>query len=345
MGVFVRKSTVNRLLIYFEGGGACPNVGFCRYNPKNVNEVLAGDGSTVLGSAAGAVSGRSQPGAYTGNTVEGIFSHTNAANPFRNWNMVYVPYCTGDLHFGTRINATVPGTPGASDLQQHQFVGHSNMQMIIGRVVPTFPTASRVVVTGSDAGSVGAALNFSTIQDAFGDIPASLIMDSGMPFDDQFMPACMQKYWRDTWGLAFPPDCTECKQPNGGGLLGFADFLMRKHPTLKIGLISTMEDEVMRLFFSSGLQNCATYSAAEPVSIYLNSIDPNVYMSAAQYSAGLDGVRVRYSSTQRLATYYMAGMQHQHVFRSTFYTTQSGGTTMATFVTNLLSGTVAQVGP
>ena len=35
--------------------------------------------------------------------------------------------------------------------------------------------------------------------------------------------------------------------------LGMADFLMRKHPKAKVGLISTMEDEVIRLFFSVGL--------------------------------------------------------------------------------------------
>jgi len=41
----------------------------------------------------------------------------------------------------------------------------------------------------------------------------------------------------------------------------------------------------------------------------------------------------------------MAGQLHQHIFRPTFYTTTSGGMTIAQFVTNFMSGTVAQVGP
>jgi len=119
----------------------------------------------------------------------------------------------------------------------------------------------------------------------------TVIGDSGVPFSDQYMPACMQKNWRENWGLALPPDCTECQQADGGGLLGMADFLMRKHPKANVALISTMEDEVIRLFFSVGLQNCTNYATADPVAITLAQADPTQYMPAAQYTGGLNGVR------------------------------------------------------
>jgi hypothetical protein len=183
------------------------------------------------------------------------------------------------------------------------------------------------------------------IQDAYGNTPVTVIGDSGAPFNDQFMPACMQKNWRSVWGLAIPDDCTECKQADGGGLLGFADFLMRKHPKAKVALISSMDDEVIRLFFSVGLQNCMNYQTADPVAITLAQTDPNQYMPAAQYEGGLNGLRTQYASTNRLATFYMTGQLHQHIFRPTFYTTTSGGMTIAQFVTNFMGGTVAQVGP
>lgn len=349
-GIFVHRGTANQLVIFLEGGGACSNVGFCRFNPKNVNEALAGDGSTVLGSAGGAVAGRrQQPGIYTvdgGGAPAGIFDTTNSANPFKDWSMVYIPYCTGDVHFGTMADATVPGTPGGDprDLTVHQFLGYRNMEKFIGRIVPTFSSVTRVVVTGSSAGSFGAALNFSMIQDSFGNTPVTVIGDSGAPFTDMYMPACMQSKWRETWGLALPPDCTECQHPDGGGLLGFADFLMRKHPHANVALISTMDDQVMRLFFSVGLQNCANYDTADPVQITLFQ-SATTYMPATQYEGGLNELRSLYQSTNRLATYYMTGDLHQHIFRPTFYTTTAGGVTMSQFVTNFLGGTIAQVGP
>jgi len=32
----------------------------------------------------------------------GIADHSNAANPVKEWTHIYVPYCTGDLHWGDK---------------------------------------------------------------------------------------------------------------------------------------------------------------------------------------------------------------------------------------------------
>jgi len=345
MGIFVHKGTSAELLIYFEGGGACSNKGFCLFNPKNQDWILDGDGSSVLGTAAGAVNRRQQPGGYSGGTPAGIFDTANAANPFKDYSIVYVPYCTGDVHFGTKANATVPGTHDPADprsIATHQFMGSLNTKKIIGRVYPTFSSATRVVVAGSSAGSFGAALNFSMIQDTFGNTPVTAVLDSGIPFDDQYMPACMQSKWRSGWGLDLPPDCTECQQADGGGLLGMADFLQRKHPNAKLAIISTMEDEVIRLFFSVGLNNCANFDAGDPVAIFLQT---QPYMPPATYSSAMTALRTQYQATNKLGTFFMPGLLHQHIFRPTFYTATAGGKTMAQFVTEFLAGTVAQLGP
>jgi hypothetical protein len=349
-GFYVHRGTGDGLVIFLEGGGACSNVNYCAFNPANVDQVLAGDGEIVLGSALGAGPGRQQPGAYTDAThvgaPAGIFDTSNAANPFRDWSQVYVPYCTGDVHFGTKKGGTVPGF---ADPQQ--FVGYYNMQKFVSRIVPTFKDqVSKVVITGSSAGGFGAALNFSMVQDAFGDTPVLAISDSGPPFDDQYMPVCMQKRWRDAWSLtdAMPPDCTECRQADGGGMLKLSDFLLRKHPTARIAMISAMEDEVIRLFFSVGLGDCAPYDTADPVAVVLLQGDPAVYFPAEQYTAGLNALRATYMPTGRLSTYYMAGDNvtfHQHLFRNRFYEAPAGGVTIAKFVGDFVNGTNQAIGP
>ena len=213
------------------------------------------------------------------NVLSGIFDTANTANPFKDWNMVYIPYCTGDVHFGTK-SGTPPGMPAAQ-----QFMGYRNMQKFIGRVVPTFKDkVNRVVMTGVSAGSFGAALNYSMVQDAFGSVKVDALLDSGAPFSDQYMPICMQKRWRELWGLndALPPDCTECKRDDGGGFIKMADFLIKKHPNATLAVVTSIQDEVIRLFFSVGLQNCANYDTADPVAITLGQLDPNVYYPAAE---------------------------------------------------------------
>jgi hypothetical protein len=346
-GFYVHTGTANKLVIFLEGGGACSNAGFCGFNPANVNQVLAGDGQLVLNTALGAIEGRQQPGVYTSadhaGQPAGIFDFANAANPMKDWSQVYVPYCTGDVHFGSKRNGSVPG------LSNQQFVGYLNMKLFIGRLVPTFKSkVDQVILTGSSAGGFGAAANYSMVQDSFGEeVRVDVISDSGLPFDDKYMPVCMQKRWRDSWGLneSFPPDCTECQTADGGGIVKVADFLLKKHPRATIGMISAMEDEVIRLFFSVGLSDCSNYDAADPVEITVGQVlDPAVLMAPEVYTMGLQDLRTKYVSTNKFATFYMPGVNHQHIFRDEFYE-MFNGTTQAKFMADFVAGKVANLGP
>ncbi len=132
-GFYTHDGTASSLLIYLEGGGACSDDHFCAFNPSSVNTLLSGDGESVLGSTFGAGAGWQQPGVYTDNTgVQGIFDTTNTANPYKDWNIVYVPYCTGDVFFGKKPNATVSaGATGQTAPQQ--FVGGSGRDSTTAR--------------------------------------------------------------------------------------------------------------------------------------------------------------------------------------------------------------------
>lgn len=348
-GFFVHTGTVKKLVIYLEGGGACSNGPFCNFNPKNKDFVLAGDGQVVIGTAAGTGPGRQQPGVYTDGSHTaagaGIFDFSNAKNPFKDWSEVYVPYCTGDVHFGTKKDGMVPGLD-----EPQQFVGYLNMKLFISRIVPTFSDSQHVILTGASAGGFGAALNYSMVQDAFGEVPVDVIDDSGPPFDDKFMPVCMQKRWRESWGLndSLPPDCADCKQEDGGGLLKLADFLLKKHPNTRIAMISTMQDEVIRLFYSVGLQDCASYDTVDPVGITVGQIVPNTYFPGDQYTMGVLDLRAHYLDTNRFSTFYMGGANpnfHQHVFRPEFYDLMINGTTQDAFVRDFLANKIVQAGP
>ncbi|HEY2734147.1 MAG TPA: hypothetical protein VGI70_09185, partial [Polyangiales bacterium] len=176
--------------------------------------------------------------------------------------------------------------------------------------------------------------------------------DSGPSFsdNDKYMPVCLQKNWRMIWGLnaAFPPDCTECMQADGGGLNKYATFLMRKHPNATVGVVSSMQDEVIRLFYSSGLKDCSTFTTADPTGITLGQADATVYMPGADYTAGLTDLRTKFVSTGKFATYYLGGANqtfHQHIWRARFYDSSAGTETIAAWATKFLAGTMEQIGP
>jgi hypothetical protein len=160
----------------------------------------------------------------------------------------------------------------------------------------------------------------------------------------------MQKRWRDSWGFedSLPKDCTDCRQADGGGLLKMADYLLKKHPYARIGMISTMQDEVIRLFYSVGLKDCTTYEAADPVGITVGQVlDPTVFTPAETYTSGLLDLRTKYVDTGRLSTFYMSGLTpnfHQHLFRASFYE-PINGSSLAAWTGDFVNGKVSQVGP
>ena len=201
-GIGVRYGSAPGLVVFFEGGGACFNALTCGANPANYN---AGQ---FAGWAGGA-----------GN--EGIFATDNPDNPVADWSYIYVPYCTGDVHAGARPDGTLPDNP-----TPQQFVGYLNVGHFLQRVVPTFlGDVDHVLVTGVSAGGFGAAFNYDRIADAFPGEKVTLLDDSGPPMSDDFMATCLQKKWRDAWGLddSMPADCTDCFPADGGGSFATAE--------------------------------------------------------------------------------------------------------------------------
>jgi hypothetical protein len=359
-GIYVHYGTANKLFIYLEGGGACSSPTFCSHNPAAVDQAFPGgaqsQGQTIGGSLGSVTGGPYQapyvPTAASGLTAAyspGIFDFTNAANPVKDWSGVYIPYCTGDVHFGTADNVMIPGDGVLPALTNQHFVGYRNMQKFIGHLVPTFPGATQVLLTGASAGGFGAGLNYGMVQDSFGTVPVTVLDDSGPPFTTADLPACIQKQWRDLWGFdaALPSDCAECTHSDGSGLTDIVKYWHHKYPHARVGLVSTMQDEVMRLFFGSSNNNCATNNAT--------ALAVSGGLTGAQYTTGLQDLLAEYRCTGALATYYIGGSNsnfpypsdHQHIFRSEFYTvdTNSGSQTMAQWTADLLNGTLDIDGP
>jgi hypothetical protein len=177
----------------------------------------------------------------------------------------------------------------------------------------------------------------------------TVLDDSGPPFTTTDLPACIQKEWRDLWGFdaALPSDCAECTKSDGSGLTNIIVYWHHKYPHAKVGLVSTTQDEVMRLFFGSSDNNCASNNAT--------LLSASGGYTGMQFTQGLQDLVTAYQCTGAFATYYIGGQNthfpyanyHQHIFRSEFYTvdTNSGSQTMAQWATDFLNGTLDIDGP
>jgi hypothetical protein len=356
-GFFVHFSATNsdKLYIYLEGGGACDSATFCTHNPANMETTFSGgaasQGQTIAGSLEFSTTPQ-VPYVASGGYSPGIFDFTNTANPFKDWNAVYVPYCTGDVHFGTVENVDVPDQGVTAGVKAQHFVGHLNLKKYIAQIVPTFPNLSQVLLTGASAGGFATGLNYGMVQDTFGKVPVIILDDSGPAMSTTYVPACLQKQWRTLWGFdaALPSDCAECSLSDGSGLTNVDYYWLEKYKTARVGLVSTVQDEVIRLFFSQGDTSCKSDDAT-----ILTLDQASGGFTGKMYTQGLDDVLSTLQCTGRFASYYIGGTNskymhptyHQHIFRDEFYQaiTNDGKTTMAQWASDFVNDKIENVGP
>jgi hypothetical protein len=302
------NSASTKVMIFLQGGGACFDAITCLANPVDVS---------------------GQKAAQT----TGVFDRTNAANPVKDWNFVFVPYCSGDTFMGTNDNAMVPGVAGA----QH-FMGRPNMEKFLNRIVPTFKTATQVLLTGISAGGFGAASNSYLFQRAFNTIPVTMIDDSGPPMSSKYIPTCLQEKWRTLWGLdgSILADCGASCPNKNDFTLDYTRFVLKladaRGGTVKSGLIESNNDGVITGFYGYGQNNCMG-SLATPV-------------PKDMFDAGLLELRDTVKGlTPNFGTYYPNSNTHTWISGPTFFTATEGGVKLVDWFTAIVNGTgVSHVG-
>jgi hypothetical protein len=224
-GIGVNLTTrSSRALIFLMGGGACCDQATCYVVGTASN--LDGYGETDFQSEIRGIG-----------SLE-IFDRSNANNPFRDYSYVFVPYCTGDAHDGNKIRFyNYQGTSHPTF-----FMGGRNMDVYLRRLVPTFASSERVILSGSSAGGFGAALNWDRVQTAFGSVRVDVLDDSGPPIDGSRYAT-----WASTWNLQFPADCTECLTTPGAALDYYATrFGSGDH---RFALLSYLQDGTISGFY------------------------------------------------------------------------------------------------
>jgi hypothetical protein len=82
---------------------------------------------------------------------DGIFNFARADNPFRDYSIIYVPSCTGDMHLG---DVTRKYSPRLT-VEHNGFV---NGTAALSYLTENYPDAAQVVVVGKTDGSVAAPI-------------------------------------------------------------------------------------------------------------------------------------------------------------------------------------------
>lgn len=169
--------TSTNMVISYEGGGACWDYPSCSgqtgilgaANPNGIatdyiTQMKAKYVSPIINGADPGVPGRSKQNIVT-----------------NGWDMVYVPYCTGDVHVGNRV-VTYNDPTGVNPPITFRHNGYNNSVAIANFLHTRFPTINKLLVTGFSAGGVASSATFYNVRRTLNPTKAYLLNDSGPLF-------------------------------------------------------------------------------------------------------------------------------------------------------------------
>ena len=130
----VRPGLPDKVMIFLNGGGACWRAQEC--DLRHATYTMSADSANDVANRVG------------------LLDYTNQKNPVRDWTMVFVPYCTGDFHLGTReIDYVRAGAKADDKPLTIRHGGAANLEAVLDWVYVNFRSPRAVFVTGMDAGA------------------------------------------------------------------------------------------------------------------------------------------------------------------------------------------------
>jgi dienelactone hydrolase len=199
---FVNRTPFSRdVAITYEGGGACWDQKAC-----------LGEGKLAAANPDGI------PPDYMSSTdvAFGLVTPFTARNDpaqkvqTQSWNLVFLPYCTGDVHSGSKLTVYDDAYPETPRVQYHR--GQANIAAAAQWLRAHLGQPRKMLLTGFSAGGVGSTVTYALMRNALAPTGnATLLADSGplVPAprgssSDDYPALPLHEKIRVVWGLDEP---------------------------------------------------------------------------------------------------------------------------------------------
>jgi hypothetical protein len=271
----------DKLLIFFQGGGACwseatTDADFCTTDAK--------------------------PASLTG-----AFDRTDPSNPFQNYTIVHVLYCSGDLHAG---NVTRPYNDKAGVPVQQR--GFYNTQSVIDWIHANFKSQfSKVVLSGCSAGSLGVQAWADQVFDNLDYVEAAVIADSyAGVFPDNTQGPLIKEYGMCGVGV-LEDDLLEMCEAEILTIQDVFEDAIVTNPNIAFSNLNSKADATQMSFYS------AVAASFETTPLVL---------TPAEYEDAVNVIFERYNISPNYVSYFVTSSQHCYLPYSLMMTTDTTGT-------------------
>ncbi len=196
---FISKTGSPNVLFLFEGGGACWDYDTCSgragvlgaANPNGITndymqQFTAKYVSPIVNGADPGLPGRSRTDLAT-----------------KGWNVVYLPYCTGDVHVGNNV-VTYTDTTGQNPPLTWHHSGYTNTVAAANYAKTQFPNVQKLLVTGFSAGGAATSSAYYFVRQAINPAKGYLLNDSGPIYlapNISYRSRALHDMIRQSWNL------------------------------------------------------------------------------------------------------------------------------------------------
>lgn len=219
--VYVKKQSDQKLLVEFMGGGACWNYESCFSQPKT------------------SLSPITSPGPFS------TLTNNDPSNPYYAHSMLYLPYCTGDVHIGNHIasyNGKAVYHYGNKNLELALNYLRKEKQIDLGAF-------SNVTIWGASAGAIGSLIQARKIEKFLDPnskktlMPDSPGLHFGNRFWDKFSPETKFDFKTGLASIGIIPDF------NDGFIAKKLRPALALYDQWNIGFLIATKDAVMSTVF------------------------------------------------------------------------------------------------
>ncbi len=155
---FTREGESDNLWIDFQGGGACWNGFTCPYTQGTYDSTVNPE----------------EPNDNPAIAQSGLYNLSNPDNPLADHDIVFVPYCTADVHMGDTVQRY---QTLYSDIDVHHN-GVNNATAALSYAYENYAEPESVFISGCSAGSLGAEFWSSAIMSQYEGVRAAVFADS-----------------------------------------------------------------------------------------------------------------------------------------------------------------------
>lgn len=298
---WARVADPGRVLLYFQGGGGCWNAETCRsgsewYDPDVTAEDDPGEAGGVLDLA-------------------------NPQNPFREWSIVFVPYCTGDVHWGDNV-VTYADSLGEVRVRHKGFV---NASAALAWAADRFPAPKRITVMGCSAGSVGSILFAPYARARWPDAALTQVGDAETFVFDEPVDVQTDFHAHDNFPEWIP--ALREIEPGSFTMERFYAGVAKHDPDATFAQVTTAHDSVqIRYFEAVAASDTSGASSAEP---------PRPGSWERAMSASLAAI---HAAAPNFRSFVAAGHEHCATPSGDFYHIEAGGVRLRDWIEALANG-------